>query len=133
MDFSNEMANIINSHQSQKSCRKNKKETWGNTRSWLYQGWGKVSRTSEHPLSTGHTRCEPSFTPETKVSCRDRHCYDNGSILLKVVQVLHWKASLFSLWYLFMHKTGIKGYIKHVKTNCCVKLLSDKTITTPWQ
>jgi hypothetical protein len=28
---------------------------------WQHQRWDQVHRRSKHPLSTGHTRCEPSF------------------------------------------------------------------------
>jgi hypothetical protein len=57
-----EMANIpklisFETHEGIKSQR----NKWANTDPWIYRRWEQVPRRSKHPLSTGHTRCEPSF------------------------------------------------------------------------
>jgi hypothetical protein len=38
----------------------NQRNKWANTDPQIYRRWDQVPRRSKHPLSTGHTRREPS-------------------------------------------------------------------------
>jgi hypothetical protein len=58
--FSIEIAEITNTRQSHKSCRKYKFDNGENTDLWIYQRRDQVSRRSKRPLSIGHTRLSPN-------------------------------------------------------------------------
>jgi hypothetical protein len=53
----NEMAKIPKSDQFRNTSKRNK---WANTDLRIYHRWDQVPRRSKHPLSTGHTRRDPS-------------------------------------------------------------------------